>query len=315
MHLSPQNQIIYSTNPSPSLPPLLPSSPENSIKNRWYSARRAQERSFVATPQWDLKAEKAAIFNYCLHFQPHDCIDSFLASVTTILRQQDPEAYSSTLADINRQKLNRRLTAGLKREAGKYPPTSPLCLALQREKLIQQQPASKQVLQARKAAKEAAVAAAAAGAAGATGASLSSSSSSSSSTSTASSFPSLSTTTSSLTTSSLSASSSSSSSVLPPSIPPSTPSSSSSSSSPPSEHMTIVMSLLQEALRVETNPSQRDLLQRAVYATVQSNRAAVNYVEEILGGGFARLDLEKKEDRESLVEALTSAVRRGLFVN
>lgn len=75
------------------------------------------------------------------------------------------------------------------------------------------------------------------------------------------------------------------------------------------------MSLLQDALRVETHPAQRDLLRQAFRATVQSNRAAVNYVEGILGGGFARLDLEKQEDRESLVEALTSAVRRGLFVN
>jgi len=29
--------------------------PENAIKNRWYSARRAQERSVVSAPRWDLR--------------------------------------------------------------------------------------------------------------------------------------------------------------------------------------------------------------------------------------------------------------------
>jgi hypothetical protein len=33
-------------------------SPENAIKNRWYSARRARERSHVEAPHWDMKFEK-----------------------------------------------------------------------------------------------------------------------------------------------------------------------------------------------------------------------------------------------------------------
>jgi hypothetical protein len=79
--------------------------------------------------------------------------------------------------------------------------------------------------------------------------------------------------------------------------------------------MSQVMILLQDALHAETDPGRRELLQQAVSATVQSNRAAVNYVEGILGGGFAKLDLQDAGDRACLVEALTSAVRRGLFVS
>ena len=113
---------------------LLPGRPENAIKNRWYSARRAQERSFVTTPQWDMKYEKTVIASYCARFSSADSIDTFLAVATEQLRAKNPVAYSDALAGVNRQKLHRRLWAGLKREAATYAEASPLCRAIQREK-------------------------------------------------------------------------------------------------------------------------------------------------------------------------------------
>lgn len=45
----------------------------------------------------------------------------------------------------------------------------------------------------------------------------------------------------------------------------------------------------------------------------QENRAALNYVEGVMGGSFSTLDLSKEDDRQFLLGALASAVSRGLF--
>lgn len=258
--------------------------PENSIKNRWYSARRAQERSFVAPPHWDLKFEKKVIGNFCASFRKEEVnVDDILAHIIAVLRVRDPAAYSPSLAHINRQKLHRRLTAGLKREAAKYQPDSDLRQALRRAKLVQQKGGSWEELAARRLAEAPNRPVLASDTS--QGPAIPSSSSSTSHPALALSAPPC-------------------SSSFHPCPPPS-----------PDTHMSQVMILLQDALHAETDPGRRELLQQAVSATVQSNRAAVNYVEGILGGGFAKLDLQDAGDRACLVEALTSAVRRGLFVS
>jgi hypothetical protein len=39
----------------------------------------------------------------------------------------------------------------------------------------------------------------------------------------------------------------------------------------------------------------------------------VNYIEGVLGGGFSCLDLNKPEDRQFLLGALSSAAARGIL--
>jgi hypothetical protein len=45
----------------------------------------------------------------------------------------------------------------------------------------------------------------------------------------------------------------------------------------------------------------------------QASRPAVCFIEGVMGGGYAGLDLTKPTDREYLLGALASAVARGLF--
>ena len=71
---------------------------------------------------------------FCAGFREGDTIDMFIPVVTRRLREKDSVAYSENLPGINRQKLHRRLWAGLKREAAKYQETSSLRRAFLREK-------------------------------------------------------------------------------------------------------------------------------------------------------------------------------------
>lgn len=79
--------------------------------------------------------------------------------------------------------------------------------------------------------------------------------------------------------------------------------------------MVEVMVLLTEALQIEADPDKQELYRQAIEATSQENRAAVNYVEGVMGGGYGKLDLTNEKDRDFLLGALTSAVSRGLFVS
>lgn len=45
----------------------------------------------------------------------------------------------------------------------------------------------------------------------------------------------------------------------------------------------------------------------------QENRAAVNYIEGVLGGNFSQLDLTTHDDKAFLLDALAAAAARGLF--
>lgn len=76
------------------------------------------------------------IAEFCAGFREDDTVDLFLPSVTRCLRERDPVAYSEHLPGINRQKLHRRLWAGLKREACKYHEAGALRQAILREKGI-----------------------------------------------------------------------------------------------------------------------------------------------------------------------------------
>ena len=46
----------------------------------------------------------------------------------------------------------------------------------------------------------------------------------------------------------------------------------------------------------------------------QASRTAICFIEGVMGGGYAGLDLHKPADREYLLGTLASAVARGLFV-
>jgi hypothetical protein len=69
-----------------------------------------------------------ALAEYCAGFQLGDSIDSFLPTVTLRLRERDPVAYADSQPNVNKQKLQRRLWAGIKREAGKYSEVRALCV-------------------------------------------------------------------------------------------------------------------------------------------------------------------------------------------
>jgi hypothetical protein len=74
--------------------------------------------------------------DFCASFSGGDTFDHFLPDVTSRLRERDPVAYASSLAGINRQKLHRRLWAGLKRQVTKFDEDSTLRQAFLRDKGI-----------------------------------------------------------------------------------------------------------------------------------------------------------------------------------
>jgi hypothetical protein len=61
-------------------------------------------------------------------------------------------------------------------------------------------------------------------------------------------------------------------------------------------------------------PSYLDLVSSVPLVFVwQENRAAVNYIEGVLGGNFSQLDLTTHDDKAFLLDALAAAAARGLF--
>lgn len=74
--------------------------------------------------------------DFCASFGCGDTFDHFLPNVTSRLRERDPVAYASSLPGINRQKLHRRLWAGLKRQVAKLDEDSTLRQAFLRDKGI-----------------------------------------------------------------------------------------------------------------------------------------------------------------------------------
>jgi hypothetical protein len=86
---------------------------------------------------WDMRHEKQAVAHYAAAFAPQDSLAAFLPTVTRRLQAltADPVAYDPMrLPEVNRQKLQRRLWAGLKREAARFPEGGPLRAAMVREK-------------------------------------------------------------------------------------------------------------------------------------------------------------------------------------
>jgi hypothetical protein len=82
-----------------------------------------------------MRYEKQVIAHYAARFAPDDALEGFLPTVTARLQARDPRAYDpSALPEVNRQKLQRRLWAALKREAAKFPEGAPLRQAMLLEK-------------------------------------------------------------------------------------------------------------------------------------------------------------------------------------
>lgn len=87
---------------------------------------------------WDLRLEKQAIAAYAARFAPdNDTLDQFVPRVTAALQHNtgfDGRAYDlGALPAVNRQKLQRRLWAALKREVERLPDGNPLRVAMRQK--------------------------------------------------------------------------------------------------------------------------------------------------------------------------------------
>lgn len=128
-----------------SLPGHGPSPPPSDTASQHYPTNQPWERRKSERASPDVLRLPACLWwwgchqviaEFCAGFREDDTVDLFLPSVTRCLRERDPVAYSEHLPGINRQKLHRRLWAGLKREACKYHEAGALRQAILREKGI-----------------------------------------------------------------------------------------------------------------------------------------------------------------------------------